>query len=146
MDPISIIGLTAAVQQILTGIYKFSQGIREARREINLLCSELLALRAALEHVQLNLQQDDKMQVDQPYGASAHLSSSNLSMPESHEMIESAQSLLSELLTQLEKPGKLNSALRRIAWPLKKENINSYVTRLERLKSFFILAITSDNR
>lgn len=53
MDPASIIGLSAAIQQLLGSIFKYGQGVREAKREINQLCGELLGLKAALEHVQL---------------------------------------------------------------------------------------------
>ena len=51
----AIVGLTAAIQQLLTTVYQFEQGVREAKTETNQLCSELLVLKAALDHVQLNL-------------------------------------------------------------------------------------------
>lgn len=146
MDPVSIIGLTAAIQQILTAIYKFGHGVREAKREINLLCSELLAFRAALDHVQLNLQHDEKIQLDYVQGAQKELATSNLFIPEFHEMIQSAQALLSELFTRLEKSDRLQLMLRRLTWPLKKDDVNTFITHLERLKTFFIMATTTDNR
>lgn len=82
MDPVSIIGLTAAIQQLLGSIYKFGQGIHEARTEINLLCSELLALKAAFEHIQLNVQLDSNQDVVTAGAAQRVLSSSNFATPE----------------------------------------------------------------
>ena len=143
MDPASIVGLTAAIQQILTTVYQFGKGVREARDEINHLCSELFALKAALEHVQLNM---DTRSPGTCKDAQSILISSNMSTSEFSDMLSSTNSILSSLLTRLDcKPGKIKSALQRVSWPLLKDDVNRDIKRIERLKSFFVLSTTSDN-
>lgn len=144
MDPGSIIGLSAAIQQLLTCVFKFSQGVREAKREINLLCSELLALKAALDHIQMNLQ------LNNDAGTASHLGqvlcSPNIGTSEFQGMISLTGTTLNELLSRLDsKPGRLRSTLQRLTWPLVKDEVKLFVDRLERLKSWFVLATTSDN-
>lgn len=146
MDPASIIGLSAAIQQLLGCIFRYGQGVREAKREINQLCSELLALKAALEHVQLLSQpgpliEVNPSQVDQPL-----LSSSSFETPEFGEMLSFTKDVLKQLLDRVEiKPSRLKSSLQRFTWPLIKDDIKMYIDRLERSKQWFILATTTDN-
>lgn len=144
MDPTSIIGLSAAIQQLLTCVFKFSQGLREAKREINLLCSELLALKAAFDHIQMNLQ------LGKDAGTASEmeptLCSSNYGTPEFQGMISLTHATLNELLTRLDsKSGRFITTFQRLTWPLVKDEVKLFVDRLERLKSWFVLATTSDS-
>ena len=145
MDPISIIGVTAAIQQLLNCIFKYSQGVREAKTEINALCSELLGLRAALSHVHFIVGLDDKSdEITQDVKAS--LSSTMFDTPEFHEMLLSTKTILQELLSQLEiKHDLFRSSMQRLRWPLIKGDVKKYVERLERCKSWIVLVTTSDN-
>lgn len=144
MDPVSIIGLTAAIQQILKSVYNFTQGVRESKSEINQLCSEMLALKAALEHIQINLSLDDDSGTSK--AASPFLSSPNFSTPEFKDMVSSAQAILMDLRARLEvKPSRLKTSLQRMAWPLVKDDVQRYVERLHRLTSWFVLTAISDN-
>ena len=146
MDPASIIGLTAAIQQILTSVYQFGHGVVESKKEINQLCSELLALKAALEHVHINLSFSRDTGSGMPSVASPLLSSQNLSTPEFTAMVSSAEAILKELLARLKtKSGMFKTSLQRLTWPLIKDDVMRYVERLHRLTSWFVLATTSDN-
>ncbi len=112
MDPASIIGLSAAIQQILSSIYKFGKGVYEAKTEINLLCSELLALKAALEHIQLNLQLDSNQDVDTTEVSQRMLSSSNFATPEFEKMLLFTKDVLNKLQAKLDvKSGPFQSSM-----------------------------------
>ena len=142
----AIIGLTAAIQQLLTTVYQFGQGVREAKAEINQLCSELLALKAALDHVQLNLNAGLTGSFGAAEDAQLILSSSNFSTSEFKDMISSTDKCLKGLLARLDrKPSKFKIPLNRVTWPLIKSEVKQDIARLDQLKSFFILATTSDN-
>lgn len=150
MDPASITGLTAAIQQLLSCVYKlytYGESVHEAKNEINQLCSELLALKAALEHVQLNLELSRSAELDLSGNVQSMLSSSNFATPEFEDMISSTESVIKELLTRLEvKPGRFRSSVQRLAWPLVRNNeVKRYLDRLDSAKKWFILATTSDN-
>lgn len=146
MDPTSVVGLLAAIQQLLSCVYKFGQGLYEAKREINLLCSELLALKAALEHVQLNFQLESATDHDSAEDAQRILASSNFATPEFQKMLVFTDDILTQLQAKLDKkPGTFRSSLRILEWPMVKNEVSLYIARLERSKRWFILATTSDN-
>lgn len=145
MEPVSIVGLVAAIQQLVTAIYQVGQGVREAKREMNQLCSELLALKAALEHVQLNLGQQNDTGVGSEDPQSM-LSSSNLNTPDFKNMLASTNAILQDLLARLHpNSSRFKSSLQRISWVLMKEDIKRDTQRLERSKTWFILATTSES-
>ena len=135
MDPASIIGLTAAIQQLLSCVYSLGHGVYEAKREINQLCSEILELKAALEHIQLNTQLDD-LQIGSPKVPHSILSSSNFTTPEFRAMLSSTNNIIQELLARFDqKPGRFRSSMHRLAWPFVKDGVKNYIDRLERSKS-----------
>ena len=137
---------SAAIQQLLGSIYKFGQGVYEAKTETNLLCSELLALRAALEHIQLNLQLDSNQDVDTTGVSQRMLSSSNFASPEFEKMLLFTKDVLNKLQAKFDvKSGPFNSSIRAVKWTLLKDGIKLDIERLERSKRWFILATTSDN-
>jgi len=146
MDPVSIIGLTAAIQQILVAVYNVADGVRESKDETNQLCSELLALKAALDHVQMNLSLISSDNSEGSGVPSSSLVSPNLSTFEFKEMIASSETIVKEVLTRLgKKPNALKASLQRLKWPFIKDDVKRYVERLHRLTSWFVLATTSDN-
>ncbi|KAL2054193.1 hypothetical protein ABVK25_005334 [Lepraria finkii] len=139
----AIVGLTAAIQQLLTTVYQFEQGVREAKTETNQLCSELLVLKAALDHVQLNLNAGLTGSFGDAEDAQSILSSFNFSTSEFKHMISSNSECLQGLLARLNRrPSKFKIPLNRATWPLVKGEVKVDIARL---KSFFILATTSDN-
>ena len=150
MDPASIIGVIGSIQQILQAVYAYGSSVREAKTEINQLCSELLALKAALEHVHLNSNVDQLSAGMENLGlakeAQEILSTSNFATPEFEQMVLSTNHIVNELLSRLQqKSGKFNAAKQRLMWHIVKDDIKRDIDRLNRMKSFFILATTSDN-
>ena len=146
MDPVSICatiaGLAVAIEQIVAAIYQYGKGVKDSRKEISQLCSELFALKGALEHVRLNLQDAGASSTSAP----ASLFSPIIGTKEFINMLDTTKSALADLSRRLEKPhGRVTIALNRLTWPLKKDDIRNETQRLDRLKLYFILATTTDN-
>ena len=148
MDPLSvtasITGIVLTVESIVSAIYKYAKGIKEARADIRQLCSELFGLKAALEHVRMSAQffLEPEKSAEQPQIFSTSL----LQSSQFGDMLSTAKSMLDDLLKRLTKnPGRVNSILTSTVWPLKQDDINKYLVRLERFKSYFVLATTTDN-
>ena len=146
MDPVSVIatisGLAITIEQIVAAIYRYGKGVNDAKKETNQLCSELFALKGALEHVRMNLQDAEASSTSAP----ASLSAPIIGTTEFSNMLDTTESALGDLLRRLEKPqGRINTALNRLTWPLKKDDIRDETQRLDRLKLYFILATTTDN-
>ena len=146
MDPLSacatIAGLAVAIEQIVAAIYQYGKGVKDSKKEISRLCSELFALKGALEHVRTNLQDAGASSMSAP----ASLFSPITTTKEFINMLDTTKSALADLFQRLEKPhGRITTALNRLMWPLKKDDVRNETQRLERLKSYFILAATTDN-
>ena len=145
MDPVSftaaISSLIIAVEQIVVAIYKYSRGVKGAKKEINRLSSELFALKAALEHVRMDLENSE----DEP--SSYPVVCSPISRTgEFCNTLSTTALLLKDLFQCFEKtPRHLNAALRSLGWPLTQDDVRNKVQQLERLKSYFVFAITIDN-
>lgn len=120
----AIVGLTAAIQQLLTTVYQFEQGVLEAKTETNQLCSELLALKAALDHVQLNLNAGLTGFFGDAEDAQSILSSFNFSTSEFKDMISYTSECLKGLLARLNhRPSKFKIPLNRATWQLVKGEV-----------------------
>ena len=148
MDPISVLaslsGLVIAIQELVSAIYKYGKGVKGAKKEINQLCSELFALKAALEHMRLNL--NDTIDIVDEEKPNATFSSSLVESKEFSNMLDTTDTFVKDLSKSFNKgPGRLDAVMTSWAWPLKKEDVKNELQRLERLKSYFILANTTDN-
>lgn len=144
MDPASLTGLIIAVEQIISQIYKFGKGLKDAKKEINQLCSELFALKACLEHIRITF--NNSKAFVEPDGALQSLFSPLLETEECSCMLTATESLMQDLVEKLSiGSGRLDSMMQSLTWTLKKDEIKDFIQRLERLKSYFLLATTSDN-
>lgn len=144
MDPVSITGLILSAQQLISYIFAYGAGVKDSGEEIGQLCSELFALKAALEHVQMNA--DANIALDEPQGVAPAFSSPLFETKEFSSMVSTTDTLLKVLIGRFPTdPGRLKSAWRKLTWPLKKDDIQQSIQRLERLKMFFVMATTTDN-
>ncbi|KAI9849685.1 MAG: hypothetical protein M1837_002811 [Sclerophora amabilis] len=144
MDPTSVAALVIAIGQVLASIYRNGKDAKDTSKEVNHLCSELFGLRSALEHLRMNL--ESCAEVSGPGEAPHAFSSPHVKTQEFSAMLSDADSLVQELHKCLErKPGRLNSVLYSLTFPLKKDDIKTYIQRLERQKTYFILTTTTDN-
>ena len=112
------------------------------------LCSELLALKAALEHTQINI--DSSMDVDgdddETLVPTTAFPSSMVESTEFSDMLDTTKSLIAQLSARFEKtPGRLQSMMTSLSWPMVKDGIQKDLQQLERLKSYFIIATTTEN-
>ena len=146
MDPLSacttIAGLAVAIEQIVAAIYQYGKGVKDSKKEICWLCSELFALKGALEQVRRNLQDAEASSMSAP----ATLFSPIIGTKEFINALDTTKLALADLFLRLERPhGRITTALNRLMWPLEKDDVRNETQRLERLKSYFILAVTTDN-
>lgn len=146
MDPVTICatisGLALTIEQIVAAIYRYGKGVNDSKKEMRQLCSELLALKGALEHVRMDVQDTEASSTSAPGSPFVPI----IGTKEFTHMLDSAKSALEDLSARLEKPnGRVATALNRWTWPLKKDDIKAETQRLDRLKLYFILATTTDN-
>ena len=154
MDPISIVGTVAAIQQLLQVIYRYGRNVQGCKKEINQLCSELLALKAALDHVYLNSNFQDPLlnstaddnAAELVKDASAILTTAASSSADFQDMLQACHDILHELIGKLQpRISKLASSIQSAVWPLRKDEIYRQIERLHRMTSWFVLVSISDN-
>ena len=144
MEPASAIGLIVNIQQLLLSTYKVGKDIIDAKDEIRKLAIELSALKASLEHIDLvhNFSSHEKDCKD----ALPILETSNLSSAESKAMLQLTEEILTDLLNRLQTGSSQSQKVwQKITWHFEKAEFNSFLERLERAKSWFVLAATTDS-
>lgn len=146
MDPASVLSLVTAISQIIKVLYKVGTGIKDAAKEIDQLSSELFALKGAFEHVASNLEVRQDMSC-QDLDADTAFTTPLLQTDDSAKMMAKANEIIRDLHRYLTPSGssKFSGAMDQIRWVLRKDELQEYSRRLERIKSYFLLVTTSNN-
>jgi hypothetical protein len=146
MDPASVAGLIVLAGQIANSIYQYGNDVRNARREIDQLCVDLFALKGTLEHVRLHIESCKLIDDDVDSSSTFTLPSQIFRTDEFDGMLSSTDALLRDLYGVLNKTrDRKRNIMQHLTWPFTKKEMQEYTDRLEKMKSYFILAITSDN-
>ena len=144
--------------EVASTLYSYGKQVKGARKDIQNLSNELFGLIGALEH--LKIQQEHKTTQE-----------SSLLPPPNYEDIDIAQTktnagdgsadktlqenvysvlrqtfeFLQELQQSLREPkGRLNATLHLMKWPLRESEVQRHLGRLERVKTYFILLLVTD--
>ncbi len=131
-DPLSIAGLVLAVGGVIKSVVQYCSDVRDAAKEIRTLTTELLAELFALQ------------------GALAQLNSKTISSnpagPEFELMLQSADQALASLAAYLTSGGnsKFGQSMQKLRWNWKKEDVQKHIQRIERVKVWFILLLTTN--
>lgn len=152
MDPFSIsvgvLGLIGTIQGLIKMTYTFGKEASEAKKEIRMLCSELFALKGALECAKMNvdISLDATANTGEQMNSQSVFSSKMFGTREFRDMVEATQTLLAELTIRFTKMQERGSSLKTsLKWPFIKDEVEESIRRLERLKFYFVLATTSEN-
>ncbi|XWW94076.1 hypothetical protein V2A60_002018 [Cordyceps javanica] len=140
MDPSSVIRVIGVIAQVTQAIYVYGDAVKECKTEVAQLRCELFGMQAALKQ----MEQDLKLVQQNSSLHSVH--SPSLYSPQCQEMLSETHQVLLQLANSLQVgSAKHESITRRLVWPLKRPQVKSLATHLERLKTFFILAVTQDS-
>jgi len=135
MDPVSIAGLLMETGSILASLIRYAKDLQGARNEPRKLSEELFALKGILDH--LLAQVDEK----QPRRRSDTLNPEVLA-----NVLQSTSGFLHSLLKDLEEPEtKFKRLGKRLEWPFTQKEYDKHLIRLERVKSWLLLALVADN-
>ena len=158
MDVSSLVISSIAIAfEVTSTLYSYGKQVKSARRDIQNLSNELFGLIGALEH--FKLQQDnhlleEKEQIRPPaYSAveSADLISRHAKGGKGvHEdnvvsVLNQTIAFLQELQQKLKEPkGRLGIVVHLLKWPLKDNEVQKHLSRLERVKTYFVLSLVTD--
>lgn len=122
----SIIGIIQLTGKLTTMTYGYISTCKRAPEDLRSLVAELNLLQQALIVLQSQSSQQ-QLTVQGLYGKDGAL--------------EKCSQGLQSLVSELEKKGKKA----RLMWPFKEKETMQYIAFIERQKTFFLLAISTDN-
>jgi hypothetical protein len=137
-DPLSIAGLVLSIGSVVQILVNYCLDAKDARKDIQSLTTELFALKGVLEHIEYQ-QQAFSSDLTSPKPA-------KYASQEFSRMLESAKELLESLRKSLEPTqSHFGRSVQRMSWPLKKEDVQKQILRIERVKTWLIVVMTTDN-
>jgi len=123
--------------RISSQIYTYTKDVKEARRDIDALSNELFALIGVIERLRHSDGHGD---------ANINTLPRLHSQPGFLRVMNETLDFLQNLHATLETPrGRLDKALQKMKWPLKGEETKRHLERLERVKTYFLLSIMTND-
>jgi hypothetical protein len=133
-DPVSIAGLVLAIPPVVKALLSFSSDLKAAKTDIASHIGDLLTLKGILEHIQ-------SIQAMQS-GTDVYRFESS----EFERLLEITWSTIHSLQQQLQpKKSSIGQYLQRVTWSFKKKEVTEQLSRIERLKSAFLMILMGDN-
>ena len=138
MDGLSVAASLVAVVQLSAQVFSLCQeyyiGVKQSRDEIQRLSNEVLAIHEILEKISDLLE-----------GPNATKFATLALLDKKNGPAQQCAAQLQEIKAQLEPhEGMRKLGWRALKWPLKSDHVNKIVLSLERYKSTFTLALTTD--
>lgn len=137
-DPLSIAGLVIAIGGVVQALVNYSSDASQAGKDIQSLTTELFALKGVLEHIQYQ---------QQTFPSDSYSSkSTKYDSQEVSRIVEFTKELLDSLQKSL-KPAKshFGQSVQHLKWPMKKDEVQKQIGRIERVKTWLIVVMTTDN-
>ncbi|KAJ5735532.1 uncharacterized protein N7483_000657 [Penicillium malachiteum] len=139
-DPISVTSLVLDVGHILASLIKYAKTVQVASVEIRRLSEELFALKGILEHVAAHM--PGHLATDEDVGTKKESEFDYGIMTKVlHATNEFLQSIITEL--NITKAG-LKRVTQKLQWPFTQERVKDQLAHLERIKSWLVLVLVSD--
>ena len=138
MDGLSVAANLVSIVQLSAQVFSLCQeyyiGVKQSRDEIQRLSNEVLAIHEILEQIS-----------DLLDGADAAKFATLALLNKNNGPAQQCAAQLQQIKTQLDPhEGMRKLGRRALKWPLKSDKVNKMVLALERYKSNFTLALTTD--
>ena len=146
--------------KLASELYSYATRVKGAKGDIEALSNELFGLIGALEHLKLQEAQslEDRagslglpeysekhpsadysgQAADEISGPAIHKASVRLVLVQTLESLNELQGIL------LEPKGRFHATVQLLKWPLKENEMQMHLKRLERVKTYFVLSLVTD--
>ncbi|PYI27857.1 hypothetical protein BP00DRAFT_428931 [Aspergillus indologenus CBS 114.80] len=136
-DPLSITSLIIDVGDLIHRLLTYAKKVRDASSDIRRLTEELFGLKGILEHLSSQFESSSSPKT----GKLASVATKSL-----NSTLEKANESVQLLLLDLEEPtSRLKRLKQKLEWPFTQEQFATHLTRLERVKSWLIIVLSSDS-
>jgi hypothetical protein len=129
-EAIAVIEVVVVIGEVVNGLYEYISSVKDAKDDIRKLTTELFAIKGALEHFDVQ----SKSAMDEAV----------------HTQSQSMLAMTRDTLKSIEKkigPPKsgIGRAFQNLAWPFRSDDVDKYMGRLERAKTWFIMVIMRES-
>ena len=122
-------------------LYSYAQDVKSAPHDIQSLSTELFALIGVMERMKMHQEQSSRLIVGQMKGLTQPSDQSTL-----RAVLQETLQFLEELNRSLIKPpSRFQATVQKMKWPLKADETKRHLQRLERVKTYFILSLVTDD-
>lgn len=129
------------VGHILASLINYAKSVQGAKSEMRKMSEELFALKGVLEHLASQSSEDTK----QPQSGGSE-SSGQFNRDIMARVLSTTKEFLQTLLADLETPAtKFKRLKQKLEWPFTQDQVNTHLTKLERVKSWLILVLMADH-
>jgi Asp-tRNA(Asn)/Glu-tRNA(Gln) amidotransferase C subunit len=134
VDPISIIGLVGQISDLIQRAYNYGKAVHDAQSDMRKLYTELLALKGVLEQL-------EKLDIA---SAEPHIADLKRSK-EFRKTLSSTSELVGRLVDNLNKKQTSSRRVNAFLWPWVKDDVKADIQDLERVKTWFIVMMMTEN-
>lgn len=127
--------------EVASTIYNYAKAVHGARHEIQQLSNELFALIGVLERMKRQQDEISSGKLDLHPKAFAQEDNQAGLRTVMQESLEFLQDLKDSLATP---KSRFHARLQKLEWPLKESEVKQHVQRLERVKTYMILSLMTD--
>lgn len=129
-DPLSATGVALQFATLIKQLYKYGKEVKSAQKDVVDLSSELIALKGVLADVD-----------------TLHVASSGSSHADFTKMLEAASTMTDALSTKLRPTPKASRRVyQSLKWPFDRAEVEAVIGKIERLKSWFMLRLMTDDQ
>jgi hypothetical protein len=139
MDPVSAIGLTASIVQLIdttTKVVKYIQDVKKATEDRGKLAQEIASLLGLFYGLKYKVESAD---IASPWFKGI------LSLGAHDGPLDRFKQAMEDLARKLEPNSGLKALGKRLIWPLEKKDCNEILSKIERVKTLVGLALQEDN-
>ncbi len=129
-DPLSATGVALQFATLIKQLYEYGKEVKSAQKDIVDLSSELTALEGVLADVE-----------------TLHVTTSGSSHADLTKMLEAASTMADALSTKLRpRPKASHRVYQSLKWPFDRVEVEAVIAKIERLKSWFMLRLMTDDQ
>jgi hypothetical protein len=132
---VTVLGLSF---ELTSSLYNYARSVKSAKDDIQKLSTELFALIGALDHINRQEMQNSSIGHSDAVARLPHRDNVR-------HVLDECLGFLTELHKALVIPkGKIEAKKYKMLWPFKESQTRQHIERLERVKTYFILSLVTD--
>lgn len=125
--------------QLTSTLFAYAKHVKDARGEIKQISNEAFALIGILQHIKMQ----DEIDISGQYAKKD--SRQDMDRGVIRQVLQECLEFLQELHQKLmPSKGRLEARVQKLKWPFQASEVNEHLQRLERVKTYFMLALMTD--